>query len=591
MTEEISLRQKVAAIHRVAKFRPTLTTGVVILSFGAALLEGIGLSFILPIVKYAQGADFSSEGGAVEIFITAYDLIGVPFTLENIILGVSLVITIRFVSRWIVTWLRARLQEDYVRYLRTNSFRGALDAPISYFDREGSDDILNTIITEANNASNVIEQLVRFLELIFVTIVYFALAVLITPQLTLFAVVILGTTAYVTRNLFESGFDVGDRVVDANERIQSTVQAGTQGVRDVKLFAMESEIFSNFQDAMDQYVDAKIRRRRNSAGLANLNQMFAALAVFVMIYLGLEYASLSAGSLGVFLVAMFRLSPRVSTMNNLFYEIETQLPHLIHAQQFIEQIRAQGSPTGEADAPEQVTRVEFEDVSFGYDESGQILREVSFSAEVGEFIAFVGQSGAGKSTIISLLARMYDPDSGQICANGAPITSMEVDAWRDRLAVVRQSPFIFNAPLRYNLTIGNRDATEKEIQRVVEIARVDEFLEDLPKGYDTMLGDNGVRLSGGQKQRVALARALLKDADVLILDEATSDLDTNIENEVQSAIEGMEQNYITITVAHRLSTVRNADRIYTMIDGEVADVGRHEELVERGGKYSELYSA
>ena len=184
---------------------------------------------------------------------------------------------------------------------------------------------------------------------------------------------------------------------------------------------------------------------------------------------------------------------------------------------------------------------------------------------------------------------MYEPDSGRITANGRPIGEMDIDSWRDRLAVVRQAPYVFDDTLRYNLTLANRDASRDEIDRVCRIAKVDEFIDDLPNGYDTELGDNGVRLSGGQQQRVALARALLADADVLILDEATSDLDTHLEQEVQTAIEMMEREYIIITIAHRLSTIKNADRIYTVDDGEIIESGEHGTLLDRDGTYADLY--
>jgi subfamily B ATP-binding cassette protein MsbA len=167
---------------------------------------------------------------------------------------------------------------------------------------------------------------------------------------------------------------------------------------------------------------------------------------------------------------------------------------------------------------------------------------------------------------------------------------MDIESWRDQLAVVRQQPFIFSDTLQYNLTIANRDATRAELDRVCEIAKVDEFFDELPDGYETQLGEDGVRLSGGQKQRVALARALLADADILILDEATSDLDTNLEAQVQSAIEQMDNDYMIITIAHRLSTIRSADRIYTIDDGNIIESGCHEKLLQSDGKYAELYT-
>jgi subfamily B ATP-binding cassette protein MsbA len=188
------------------------------------------------------------------------------------------------------------------------------------------------------------------------------------------------------------------------------------------------------------------------------------------------------------------------------------------------------------------------------------------------------------------VARFYDPDRGEIRADGFPISEYELSEWRSRIAVVRQQPFIFNDTLAKNITVSNRDATRADVERVCEIAKVTEFINELPNGYDTQLGDDGVRLSGGQRQRVALARALLKDADFLLLDEATSDLDSNLERDVQDAVESMDRGYGIIAIAHRLSTVKNADCIYTVADGEIIERGNHEELLEDRGEYAELYT-
>ena len=166
---------------------------------------------------------------------------------------------------------------------------------------------------------------------------------------------------------------------------------------------------------------------------------------------------------------------------------------------------------------------------------------------------------------------------------------MDLVEWRDRLSMVKQDLFIFNDTLRYNLTLGNREVSDEELDRVCSTAKVDEFIHELPDGYDSLLGDDVVRLSGGQQQRVALARELLEDADVLTLDEATSDLDSNLEKQVQQAIEETDRDYAIVTIAHRLSTVKNADRIYTVEEGRVTETGQHDELVEEGGKYAELY--
>jgi subfamily B ATP-binding cassette protein MsbA len=286
---------------------------------------------------------------------------------------------------------------------------------------------------------------------------------------------------------------------------------------------------------------------------------------------------------------MFRLAPLASRLNGQVYNTEGNLSHLVRTLEFIDELENRQEKSGERSIST-VDHIAFNDVVFSYGSEETVLDGVSFAVERDEFVAFVGHSGAGKSTIVSLLARLYDPDRGEIRADGRPIQEYDLTEWRERVAVVRQQPFIFDDTLENNVTIGNRNASRADVERVCEIARVNEFLDDLPDGYESQLGDDGVRLSGGQRQRVALARALLKDADFLVLDEATSDLDSNLEKEVQAAIESMDRDYGIIAIAHRLSTVKNADRIHSINDGEIVESGTHQRLLANKGDYADLYA-
>jgi subfamily B ATP-binding cassette protein MsbA len=583
--------QEIEALYKAAGYRPKLSVGVIGASVLVAMLEGIGLTFLLPIIQITQDPQAaSSAGGETGLFVRAFNFIGLPFKLEYVIIGAAFILTIRYVSSFLVGWAQAALSEGIVESVQTQAFESGLTAKIAYYDSQGSDSILNAIVTEARYAGEVLGGSVRFFQQSLITGVYLAIAVYISPLLTALALVLLGGITYLLRSVIEPAASIGDTVAEANDEIQRAAQAGIQGIREVKMFGLDSELFEDFEQAVSRRRRSSVMLSRNSTAIDNFYNLITAVTLFVLIYVALEFSNLSLAALGVFLFAMFRLAPRASTLNNQFYNLEGYIPHLVRTNEIIDDMRARADPPGgDATVPNSIDNIEFDDVSFSYDGSKPVMQGFDLAVSGDEFAAFVGSSGAGKSTLVGLLTRMYEPDSGEIRVNGVSIAEMDIKEWRDRISVVTQDPFMFDDSLRRNLTIGNRGATMDAIEEVCAIAQVTEFLDELPDGYETELGENGVRLSGGQRQRVALARALLEDSDVLILDEATSDLDATIEQTVQDGIEAMDRNYAIFVIAHRLSTVINADRIYTVSDGRIVESGSHSELIAKGGTYSSLY--
>lgn len=588
---DISTREKISACWAIAEYHPGLALLVIAFSCIAALLEGIGMTFLIPIIELARAGDTTVDTSdrAFEAFLQAYQFLGIPFTLEWIILGVSLIMTVRYVAGFFLMWLGEMLRTSYVRDLQIRGIGAVLYADVAYIDREGSDEILNAIITQTSYAGDAIRSLVLFFEVLILVTIYVAVALYLAPGLTLITATVLLLLAILTRITLEPGYTVGDRLADANERLQTAAQAATQGPRDVRLFGLREEIAVRFERAAQRFYESTITMRRNQAVLSNLYQLSAALTVFGLVYVALRFLSLPFSVLAVFLFAMFRIAPQVSYLNSIVYQLAGDLPHVVRTRRFIHSLEEHDEPDGGTKpVPDVVDTYEFDEVTFSYGDEEPILSDMSFSIDRGEFVAIVGPSGAGKSTIISLLARLNEPRSGRILADGVTIREFDLDEWRSHLAIVRQKPYIFDETLRYNLTVGNRDATRDELDRVCEIARVTEFM-DLPEDYTTTLGEDGVKLSGGQRQRIAIARALLEDAEVLVLDEATSELDPTLERSIYRRLDSMDEEYTVVAVAHRLSTVEDADRILTVEAGQIVEQGKHNELLASDGRYATLY--
>ena len=364
------------------------------------------------------------------------------------------------------------------------------------------------------------------------------------------------------------------------------------GNRIVKAFCMENYENARFADENNRLFRIKIKTLKVSALSSPVIQSVGGLMAAATIYYGgsgVISGDITTGQFFSFIAALGMLYKPVQSMNKVNQQIQEGMAAAVRVFAIFDTVPDIADAPGATPMPLIQEALEFRAVSFRYEEK-PVLRDVSFRVNAGKTVAIVGPSGAGKTTIANLILRFYDVVSGGVFIDGVDIRERTIKSVRDQMAIVTQDTILFNDTVLNNIAYGSRDKTEQQIIAAARAAFAHDFIEHLPQGYQTIIGEQGARLSGGQRQKIAIARAILKGAPILILDEATSSLDSRSEKELQKALENLMQGKTTIMIAHRLSTVRNADRIIVMSDGTIAEEGSHEELLQHKGIYYSMYT-
>jgi subfamily B ATP-binding cassette protein MsbA len=325
--------------------------------------------------------------------------------------------------------------------------------------------------------------------------------------------------------------------------------------------------------------------------------MSTGIGVFIciLLFIGASYSGGEAenftSQLFLFLFLLMRLMSPFTGLNNCRNIILSDKAALDEADDFFSTIKHYIPEDGDREFDTLHSEIEFKNVSFYYDEEDDwVIDNLSFTINMGDMVAIVGPSGAGKSTVVSLLSRLYVPLQGQVVIDGFDLGDFNVSSWRRRISIVSQDTILFNDTVENNIGFGLKDWSKEKIVKAAKLAAADSFIRELPQGYDTFLGDRGVRLSGGQKQRISIARAFLTEPDILIMDEGTSSLDSVTEREIQNAIDKLSKNRTVIIIAHRLSTIRKADKILVMDKGQIVEEGSHDDLAALNGVYWDMLS-
>ena len=466
----------------------------------------------------------------------------------------------------------------------------------SFFDRQNSGDIVFRFNNDADLAcSGLLSNLRLFVSRLFSSLSLIGVLFYNSWQLSIVAMVVLGCTFYPmtrVRNMIKT---IMKRTVASGSQAITAYNETFSGNRTIMAYNYQPQQKEKFSKILASLFRLNIKMTQRSSWLSPVMHITASFGIAATIGYGSHLiltGQLTPGGFVSFISALLMLYTPIKNLGNNFNSVQFSFMAIERVFEILDSIPIIRDKENATELKSVNSDIEFRNVCFGYRPDVPVLKNISLKADVGQSIALVGNSGGGKSTIVSLLPRFYDVGTGQILIDGTDIRDVTLTSLRDKMAIVFQDNFLFAGTIRDNVRIGKPDASDEEIWKALDMAYLTDFVSSLAEGLDTYIGERGILLSGGQKQRVAIARAFIKDAPIIILDEATSALDNKSEAVVQKAIENLMKNRTVFVIAHRLSTIRNADRIVVINEGEIMETGSHEELMNiENGVYKALYNA
>lgn len=567
-------------ISRFAKYyRPYLTLFIADLFF-AGIEGAVGLAFP-SIIRYLIN----------DIFTMPVKSMIIPILTKTALLMFALyvveAISLYFVSSY-GHILGARIETD----MRRDLFSHMEKLSFSFFDTTSTGKMVSRLITDLNDITELAHHgpenlFISFFKLIGSFIILATIHIPLTLILIFFTLLMIVVTfgyRVKMRNVF---MDNRRKIADVNAIVQDSLS----GIRTVQSFSSEHIEMEKFHHGNEAFYHSKKRMYFVMGRYFTLNRFMQGMLYLTTLIAGglfVVYGTLNPADVIAYILYINMFLDPIRTLimfNEQFQQGMTGFKRMIQILDTEPDIADREDAMEAGVLSGQIT---FDNVSFSYEEE-KILDNMSFTVDAGKTIALVGPSGVGKTTICSLIPRFYDVTEGRVMIDGIDVRDFTLDSLRDNIAVVQQEVYLFNSSVRDNICYGDWDATDDQVREAARRANIDTFIESLPEGYETMVGERGVRFSGGERQRISIARAFLRNPPILILDEATSSLDNISERAIQAALDDLSRDRTTLVIAHRLSTIRNADEILVLSEEGIAERGTHEELLEKGGEYAFLY--
>jgi len=574
------------ALRYPRKFLATIT-----LMIAQNIFEVGTVLSLAPVIDLITKPDLKGITPITAGLLSLLGRINAPQNIYSVMIIIMIFVILKTLLAVWVTYSIQDLKYTMGKDILCTSFKEFFSAGWNFFASHDQGLIGNTFMKESVKVVESFTQMMMILVTIARTIVYLCVAVYMSWKLSFIVLVFALALYFPISRLGSLTYRLGKRDTETNNRIFEVISESLNAAKVVLGFGEERKSQKYLSDAIDENIKVVIKAQviNNS-----INPVFHSVGMGIIMFLlfvSVAYFKTTVTELAVVLYSFYSALPLISQV----VAAKNMLLNLLPAYEQLDGLRTTAKKEKQLPGSRKYEgfseQISLKDVSFNYPKHDRVLRNVNISIPKGKMTALVGSSGSGKTTLVDLLLRLYDPTDGKILIDNADLKEMDTFSWRQKVGYVPQESFLFNMSLRENLRWAKDDASEEDILAACRMANATEFIERLPKGLDTVAGDRGVRLSGGQRQRIALARAILRKPDLLLLDEATSSLDSHSEKLIQEAIENISHNTTVVVVAHRLSTIKNADLIHVIEHGEVMESGSFDELMKKEGKCFELAKA
>jgi len=509
--------------------------------------------------------------------------------------GIVVLMTYRSLFTFLSKYIMARVIIKVMRNIRVALYHHFMFLSLDHYERTTTGEMMARTINDVAQMHRVVPLTIEVFQYSFQLILLAGVCLYQQPYLSLLAMIAIPLTVYPTQRIGSSMKRYTKKGLRQVAQLHQIIQETYSGAKVVKAFAKENDEISRYARENDRLLRIQYKHQAVKQLISPLIGVIASFGVALVAYFGMRKMLLESASnedvIGEFisyLMAIALMYNPVKKLGSIFGDFNNAYGAAERIQETFEKQSTVTESENAAELPLMKEEIRYENVSFSYDKE-LVLKDFNLVARSGELVALVGESGAGKTTVVNLLPRFYDVTEGRITIDGVDIKDVTFESLRKQIGVVTQETFLFYDTVANNILYGSEGKSMDEVVAAAKAANAHQFIAELPQGYDSIVGERGVRLSGGQRQRLAIARALLKDPPILILDEATSALDTSAEREVQAALDAIMKNRTTIAIAHRLSTIRHADKIVVISRGSVIEQGTHNQLMELGGEYKRLY--